>query len=123
MVLASSVRATLAALPGLLAFADGAAPGAAAIPAAGMGVVFAGALFAVRRSDGLEACEVCEPAFSGVRSLCHSGFAKIVNNATRAANVLTTAIRPISRRPERRRGGGSRTCSGHGANSDIVRRS
>ena len=78
------------------ALADGAAPGAAAIVVAGTSVLFAGALFAVSRSDGLAACDVCESAFSSAPAPCHSGFAKMVNNATRAANVTTTTIRPIS---------------------------
>src|SRR4249919_110859 len=42
------------------AVADGAAPGAAAIVVAGMSALFAGALFAVSRSDGLTACDFCE---------------------------------------------------------------
>jgi hypothetical protein len=76
-------------------------------------------LFAVGRSVDLEACNVCESALRP----CHSGFAKIVNNATSAANVTTTAIRPISAIVDSAARGGSGTGSGHEARSAIVRRS
>src|SRR5215471_2232313 len=42
------------------AVADAAAPGAAAMPAAGMSALFAGTSFAVRELDGFDACLVCE---------------------------------------------------------------
>jgi hypothetical protein len=56
--------------------------------------LFAGALFAVSRSEGLGPCDVCESVLITVP--CHSGLARIVNNATTAAKAATFAIRPMS---------------------------
>src|SRR5476651_2132349 len=102
--------------PILVALADGSATESAAIFVPGTSGLFAGALFAVSRSDGLDACNVCESALS-----CHSAFAKMAKNATSTIN--TNELNSTFAASTRRRGGGSRMGSGHEANSDVVRRS
>ena len=102
--------------------AAGGVTGAAAIVVAGTSALFTGALFAVSRSDGLAACDVCEPSF--VSAPCHSGFAKMVTIATRAANETTATIRPISViTPSPTVRDGSELRSDHEAISDLVCRS
>ena len=79
-----------------------------------MSELLAGALLAGSWSDGF--------GLSGATP-SQSGFAKMTNNATRAANTPTSAIRPISANTSSaRRTGGSGMGSGHKANSDLVRR-
>jgi hypothetical protein len=80
--------------------------------------LFAAALLALSRS-GLEAGDDCESLLNNASAPCHKGLAKIVNNATTAANVTTVVIRPISAIAESAIGfrGSSGTCSGRGANS------
>src|SRR5262249_21940242 len=77
------------------AVADGAAPGAAAIPAAGTSALFADALFAVSRSDGSETCLLCEPELRGLTP-SNRDFPKMANNATRTANAATFTKRTTS---------------------------
>src|SRR3974377_1217272 len=87
------------------------AEGAAAV--AGMSALFAGASFALCRSDGLASCLVCE---SELRELARSnnGFAKTTNNATTAANTAPRAICPTHpNNPSSRCAGGSGTGLGH----------
>jgi len=98
------------------ALADGSAPGVAAIVVAGTSALLAGALFAVSRSDDLEA--VCESALSSARAPCHNGFAKMIAIAMRAASEATPTI--LIALSSRRRDG-SEWRSGHEANSDLVR--
>src|SRR5262249_2032454 len=106
------------------ALADGPAPEVAAIVVAGASALFAGALFAESRSDGLEACDLCESALSSASAPCHSGFAKMIAIATRAANEATTKVRLISVIDlSSHRRDGSEMRSGHEANSDLVCRS
>ncbi|MGA8698327.1 MAG: hypothetical protein WB689_31725, partial [Xanthobacteraceae bacterium] len=105
--------------------AGGAAPGVAAIPAAGTSARFAGASFAVSRSDGLETCVGGESGFS-TPTRCNSGFPKMTNNATRAANAATFTERPISVSNPSSRARGSGTGSGHkglGGCSSLSKRS
>ena len=68
------------------ALADGSAPGVAGIVAAGTSALLAGGLFAVSRSDDLEA--VCESALRSASAPCHNGFAKMIAIATRAPSEL-----------------------------------
>ena len=103
------------------AVADGAATGAAAIPAAGARAMFAGASFAVSRgSAGLEICMGRE-SDSSSPTRCNSGFPKTANNATTIANTATLTKRAINgSKPFSSRAGGSETGSG---NKDRMRRS
>src|ERR1035437_2870825 len=84
----------------LVALADGSATEPVVILVPGKSGLFAGALFAVSRSDGLEACNVCESALS-----CHSAFAKMAKNATSTIN--TNELKRTFAAYARRRGGGS----------------
>jgi hypothetical protein len=83
----------------------------------------AGALPAVSRLDGLGACNACESALN-TGAVSHA-FAKMENNTTSAASVITNGIQLISAFAAsfRRRGSGSRVGSGDEANSDVVRES
>src|SRR5215471_5322479 len=88
-----------------------AAGGAAAI--AETSALFAGASFALCRSDGLASCLVCE---SETRKLArsNSGFAKTTNNATTADSTATRAVWPTHpSNPSSRCAGGSGTGLGH----------
>ena len=109
------------------ALAGGSAPEPAAIPVAGtIG------RFTVSWSD-LAPCNLSASALNNLsasalnsaRASCHSGFAKMISNATTAANVTTTAIRPTSATPvsSRNCSGGSGMCSDHETNSADARRS
>src|SRR5262249_15145850 len=93
-----------------------------AIVVAGTSALLAGTLFAVSRSDGLEA--VFGSSLSSARAPRPSGFLEIIALAARAANEATTKDPPISRidmfSPH---GDGSEMRSGHDSNSDLVRRS
>ena len=68
------------------ALADGSALEPTPIVVAGTSALFAGALLAVSRSDGLTACDVCEFALSSAPEPCHSGLAKMVTSTTRVVN-------------------------------------
>jgi hypothetical protein len=103
------------------AVADGAAAGAAAIPAAGTSALFAGASVAVSRSDGLEACLVCESELLRGLTPSNRGFPKRTNNVTTAATTATSAICPIgASNPSSRRAGGSGPGLGQ---KGVIRRS
>src|SRR5450759_4137469 len=70
----------------VVALADGSATELAAIFVPGKSGLFAGALFAVSRSDGLEACNVGETALRTDGS-CHSAVAEMAKNAPSTANI------------------------------------
>src|SRR6516162_2116177 len=88
------------------AIAGGAAPAIAATPAAGTCSRFAGASFAVETCAG-------EESGSTIPARCNSGFPKMTNKATRAANTTTVPKRPSSpNNPSCRHAEGTATGSG-----------
>src|ERR1700687_3243536 len=99
---------------------DGPGPETVAGAVAGTSARFAGALFAVTRSDSLEeTCFVSESELSSGRIPSKRGLPNTTNKATRAANTPSSAIRLISARtPSPRRAGGSGIGSGH--KSDLA---
>src|ERR1019366_5169223 len=78
----------------LVALADGSATERAAIFVPGKNGLFAGALFAVSRSDGLEACNACQSALN-TGAVSHA-FAKMANNVPSTVSAITNGIQLIS---------------------------
>src|SRR6516164_1447026 len=79
------------------------------MPAAGRSALFAGTSFAVRESDGLETCLVCESELRGLPP-SNSDFPKTTPNATTAATTATSTIWPLrATNPSSPRAGGSGT--------------